>query len=455
MVNDLKIIKKEYGEKMAHLCRDLFPIILETPGLLSKIIISKFSRNHFLYDDLIENDMIEEFKNYIYSLIDIENESEKEINKSVKELLEEAGYDFYECKTENDIQSFRKYYSIGEELCTFNKNRLEKCYVYFCVKKNVDEIKREDFNIPKRQDEYGTSVISIQITRNSHTLSIKNRYNHTVDNPDATFSNNLENIIPGLTQAFEKEYNFKINQNVYEKFELDKYVFADDGKYYRYNYEFDNIYFCPNNIIINQGKVIQYDKSRYLLIDYFLFDLKEKKMEDFYILNDDPINNIMSDIENIKIIKENNNKKQIIIKQNNYKEEVKIIIDKYNRIIEYTNNNIIELPRNFMWLLKYLEKVEVKKVINMEDYAFMNAFNLIELIAPNVKYIGNYVLIDNKCLKILNLPRLLEIGNFFLKNNKSLEILDTPNLIKFGNCLLWENTYKLKKVDCSINLSGS
>ena len=54
-----------------------------------------------------------------------------------------------------------------------------------------------------RQDEYGTSVISIQFDRDdTHTLSIKNRYNHKVEKPDATFSNNLNNIVAGLTKSF-------------------------------------------------------------------------------------------------------------------------------------------------------------------------------------------------------------------------------------------------------------
>ena len=40
-------------------------------------------------------------------------------------------------------------------------------------------------------------MISIQFTKDdAHTLSIKNRYNHSVNDPDATFSNNLDNIIP-------------------------------------------------------------------------------------------------------------------------------------------------------------------------------------------------------------------------------------------------------------------
>ncbi len=34
MVDDLKIIKKQFGEAMMHLCREEFPTILEQPGAL-------------------------------------------------------------------------------------------------------------------------------------------------------------------------------------------------------------------------------------------------------------------------------------------------------------------------------------------------------------------------------------------------------------------------------------
>ena len=143
----------------------------------------------------------------------------------------------------------------GEELCTFNGGRLNSCYVFFAVKKNVNEIKRENFKNPFRQDEYGTSVISIQFSKDdTYTLSIKNRYNHTVNNPDATFSNDLDNIIPGLTKSFENYYGHQINSSK-QVFELDGYVRANDGKFYKYNYEVDNIYYCPDNIIIDNFEV--------------------------------------------------------------------------------------------------------------------------------------------------------------------------------------------------------
>ena len=55
MQYDLKMIKKKYGEKMSHLCRTLFPSILETEGLLYSLLESKFHPSKFLYDDIIEN----------------------------------------------------------------------------------------------------------------------------------------------------------------------------------------------------------------------------------------------------------------------------------------------------------------------------------------------------------------------------------------------------------------
>ena len=158
-----------------------------------------------------------------------------------------AGYTLYECHTEEEIQSFKKYYAPDEALCTFKGNRLDTCIVFFAVKDNVDEIKRENFTKPRREDEYGTSVISIQFSRDSvNTLSIKNRYNHRVNNPDNTFYNNLDNIIPGLTHSFNQYYGLDINSNISSKLKLENFILGSDKKYHHYNIENQNIYFCSN-----------------------------------------------------------------------------------------------------------------------------------------------------------------------------------------------------------------
>ena len=75
MIDDLKVIKDNYGEKMSHLCRSLFPSILEQKGLLSKVLLSKFSPNRYLYDDIIDNHLEDEFKNFIYCFFNVEKET--------------------------------------------------------------------------------------------------------------------------------------------------------------------------------------------------------------------------------------------------------------------------------------------------------------------------------------------------------------------------------------------
>ena len=62
MNKDLKIIKKKYGENMMHLCRELFPTILEKEGILSQVILDSFEASHELYNDLISNNLVVAFE---------------------------------------------------------------------------------------------------------------------------------------------------------------------------------------------------------------------------------------------------------------------------------------------------------------------------------------------------------------------------------------------------------
>ena len=89
-------------------------------------------------------------------------------------------------------------------MCSFNdiQNRLNNFICLWAVKHNVSEIKRRKHQ--RDQDVYGTSVICIQISKTSNFISIKNRYNHSVTNPDNTFNSNPDNIIDGLSSAIEK-----------------------------------------------------------------------------------------------------------------------------------------------------------------------------------------------------------------------------------------------------------
>ena len=152
---ELNKIKKEYGERFMKLCRKLFPTILENEGLLYNVLTSSFANNSkTLYDDIQNASWEGKFKNYVYSKIASNNETEMLLEeKTPYELLNDAGYDLFECKTEEEIQSFKKYYAEHEELCTFHGGRLDRCVVFFAVKKDVDNIKRKDFTEPKSSAE--------------------------------------------------------------------------------------------------------------------------------------------------------------------------------------------------------------------------------------------------------------------------------------------------------------
>ena len=207
---ELKKIKKIYGEKFSHLCRKLFPTILEQEGELLRILQEKFSSNcNSLAESIEENGLEIEFKNLVYSVFDLKRESEENQyteKRNPYEILDESGYVLYECTTEEEIQSFKKYYAPNEVLCTINNGkRLNSHVCFWAVRKDVDKIKREDFKDPKKGDEYSISVLAIQFYKSKNSdVQIISRYNHTVPNPNCTLSNDLDNIAKGLRESFTR-----------------------------------------------------------------------------------------------------------------------------------------------------------------------------------------------------------------------------------------------------------
>ena len=458
MQGDLKRIKKKYGEKMAHLCRELFSTLLENEGVLYELISSKFAPNKFLYEDIIEQDKVEEFKDFIYSLYDVE-ENKIITNKNPFELMKEANYTLYECESNEEILDFKKYYAPWEELCTFRDDRFKRNFVFFAVKDGADKLNREDFKKPKREDEYGTSVISIQFTKGRvNTLSIKNRYNHTVNNPDATFSNNLDNIIEGLTYSFEEYYNLNINSNATNGFFLENYVLANDHRYYKYNYELDNVYYCVNNIIIDNFEVVTdyVDTSKYLVIDYFVLDLNNKKIYPYNFNNysNDSFCDEINIRKNVIEILPNGNK-EITINDN-----IKIIVNKYHQMIGYINNEIAIIDNNFLTDNQYLEyiiinnvksigkrfllentqlnKIEVDNVKTIGDGFLFHAEKLESISLPNVETIGSNCLSHAPLLN-LNIENAKTIGDYFLEWNNSLRHFKGDNITKIGDNFLHTN----------------
>ena len=277
---ELKKIKKIYGEKFKNLCRELFPIIIEHEGTLLDILKRSFSNNsNSLYEDITSNNLVLEFKEYVFSKFDLQREEQVEEKRTPYEILDEVGYVLKECKTEEDIQSFKKYYRPSELLCTiYNGGRLKTNYCFFAVKKDVNKIRREDFKKPEKSDEYSTSVLGIQFSRDrASTIQIISRYNHSVPNPNCTLENDLDKLARGLTQSFTnllKERGVSLKPEKKENFIMPGYTVANDGRYYKYNLEIEGEYYCPGNIIISHGDVMSVgEPERGLLIDNFYLNL--------------------------------------------------------------------------------------------------------------------------------------------------------------------------------------
>lgn len=158
---------------------------------------------------------------------------------SAEALARLAGYYLYgPFNDAAELEPFREDFKPDELLCTFDEAslRVRRSFVLWLRRHDADttlhasdlthatlndswrqylkEIGRynettDTYNLtdlqPTRHDPYGTSSMSVQISRNDAYVTIKNRYNHTVDHPDSTFSANLDAIYPGLRAAIYTE----------------------------------------------------------------------------------------------------------------------------------------------------------------------------------------------------------------------------------------------------------
>ena len=164
----------------------------------------------------------------------------KTTKEEIKEAFAKGGYTTVIFDDEQAIAECKKYYRKGEVICTYNnlQERMREYHMLVAIKDNIDEIKRSDK--PERDDEYGTSILNIQIARNGSHMSIKNRYNHTVSQCDSTFNNDLNHITMGLQSMVLGYYGFAGITK--QKRHYDNIVNIG-GIYLKYHTERNNIYF--------------------------------------------------------------------------------------------------------------------------------------------------------------------------------------------------------------------
>ncbi len=250
-----KTLKDKHGEKFARVIRgdvDHGENLCAIPNIV-----------HILEFAGRDENEAEKLRKVILELYKSKGKSQYVTNKNPLQLLDEAGYDAFVVENEEQKNSIKKYYRRGEGLCTFNDPfRHEKYYMIHAVKRGADKIKPAEKGKEKREDEYGTSVISIQIAKpNGGFISIKNRYNHTVNNPDATFDNDPDNIIPGLSNSLKKYFN--VDFNVTHAPLPNNFRMVND-QLVRFNHEINNIYF-GDYYYFSGSEITKIDKNSQLL----------------------------------------------------------------------------------------------------------------------------------------------------------------------------------------------
>lgn len=198
--------------------------------------------------------------------------------EEIIEDFKKAGYDTVIFDNEEKIAECKKYYAAGEVICTYNNlsGRMSQYHMLVAIKKDIDKIQRS--KTPQREDEYGTSIINIQIAKNGSHMSIKNRYNHTVSECDSTLNNNLDLLVPGLQAKVLGYYNIASlnkNKNYY------KNIVNINGVYLKYVTEVANVYF--GNFVLDSKNGVRFaDNGRYYVCtdhdNLCVLDFHDKKV---------------------------------------------------------------------------------------------------------------------------------------------------------------------------------
>ena len=387
-----KKLKKQNGEGVAKVIRAA--VLLDVPNIVH---VLEFAGNN--------PDEVKKLVPAIRARYKVPEGDEYIVDKDPITLLSEAGYDAFVVENAEQKNSIKKYFRHKERLCTFNDpTRHKDFYIIHAVKRGAENIKPS--KNPERQDEYGTSVISIQIAKTGGFISIKNRYNHTVDNPDNTFNSNPDNIIKGLSRSLQSYFNvhfYTTSYTIPRNFEM------VNDQFVKFNYEIEDVY-CGPNYYFRGNCITRLNTDYQVMLDYFVLDTRTGKVMR-------PVKKkIKRFVRRLGVLSE-------------YYEDVRDQDDwigfdddcAYRTFGEIFNDKKIKVqlnPNNKAEKIIFADNVQI---------ATVNDGKITELYLPNTE-IGNNFLFYNTSLKLLKADNLKKVGKNFLYRNWSLNELYLPKL---------------------------
>ena len=396
------IIKKLKGEAFAQGIRNYDARIFDVPDIQEWV---RYARRD-----------VEPLLPFLRSLIS-KSKTQEISDKSPFELLKQAGYTAFYVDTLKKQNSIKKYFSKKEELCTFSDpNRFKRYHIIHCVKEGADKLKRSDFKGHEdRQDEYGTSVISIQILKTGGFISIKNRYNSQVLDCDNTFDSNPDNIIKGLSASLEK--HFKLQLQAPKVPSPCGYTYQR-GCIYRYNYERDNVY-IGDGFYVKDGNISKIYKDYQFPIGSYLFDLKEKTVKSLGYENDPYVQIMNEEMADKKI-----QKRVVDGSIHLYLDGELFFKTKKKSDIDYFDIDCVD----------YIDEITLSKARELPDGDVCGKlFKKVSVMrAPEVRKIGSNCLCN---VDFFDLPKLEETGNhcFSYRYMDGMDKIYLPHLRKIGN----------------------
>ena len=386
------IIKRQNGEAFAQGIRRFDSGIFDIPNL-PKIV--KYAGRNVL--PLLD---------YLESLKEIKIENITQENDPFV-LLEKAGYNAFYADTLEKQNSITSYYEANELLCTFkDPDRYKRYHIIHAIKKNVHEIKRADFKgVEEREEEYGTSVISIQILKSGGFISIKNRYNHTVNACDNTFYSNPDRIIEGLSGALCSY--FKVDFSVKKQVFLpDEYILVSN-QILKYDIEFNNIYF-GDGFYVKDGVVHLIDKNSQLQIDALILDLKTKEILDPGGKNLPLKRMLMQEIENETLQVQHQNGVVSLLGKEGF-----ILTTRDRRLTSMTLRKVERLPVDAFRYHNALEELNALSVTSCLSHALSSCSKLNKVYFPILSNeFPSSLFDDTNCTVVA--PLLEEKGIHFL-----------------------------------------
>ncbi|MDR2063277.1 MAG: hypothetical protein LBQ02_00590 [Candidatus Nomurabacteria bacterium] len=301
IAENYKRLKKRRGEAFAKAVRGTLSTFADQPDFAEKVL-QLIPNKHEAVATLQDN--FDYINVTIREFYEKEGAIQQEAPKNPYELAKRAGYEL--AGPFDDAKQIRQYASDfrkNEKLCTFNdvEGRMSTYHILWLRHKNADDIPAADeltannltdewkqylkeinrydqatdtYNLtnlsPKREDPYGTSSMSVQIARQGTHVSIKNRYNHTVGNPDSTLGNNLDRLVDGLRYAVYAKVG-REDLRGHEGIGVAAGYIADNaGGLHRYYYEADNTYYGWYEMIKN-GEVTSLPENEYFYLSPELY----------------------------------------------------------------------------------------------------------------------------------------------------------------------------------------